>query len=219
MISAAENSNKIPKTRFLKEKLVEHVVTLEQTAQATLVYLWSKVVCLFCFVLYLWDSLNWDASDGILGLFGRFLRRRGASTWFHGVWTCGAKVFEYWMISSLKIKLDPSWKFWRNQNVPLVLLERSWWARFNGIYLVRFGFRMWEILILKWFLQLKIQINSKKPGFGKEKSLKDVVTLGPMAQATLVLHVTGCGEIEHPPGSGYWVSASGADLLLKGWSN
>jgi hypothetical protein len=24
---------------------------------------------------------------------------------------------------------------------------------------------MWEILILKWFLPLKIQINSKKPGF------------------------------------------------------
>jgi len=28
--------------------------------------------------------------------------------------------------------------------VPLVFLERSWWAGFNGIYLVRFGgFRMW----------------------------------------------------------------------------
>jgi hypothetical protein len=26
----------------------------------------------------------------------------------------------------------------------------------------------------------------KKPGFGKEKSVEDVVTLGPMAQATLV---------------------------------
>jgi len=25
-------------------------------------------------------------------------------------------------------------------------LERSWWAGFNGIYLVRFGFRMWEII-------------------------------------------------------------------------
>jgi hypothetical protein len=25
----------------------------------------------------------------------------GASAWFHGVWTCGAKVFEYWMIFSL----------------------------------------------------------------------------------------------------------------------
>jgi hypothetical protein len=26
----------------------------------------------------------------------------------------------------------------------------------------------------------------KKPGFGREKSVEDVVTLGPMAQATLV---------------------------------
>jgi hypothetical protein len=51
------------------------------------------------------------------------------------------------MISSLKIKLNRSWKLWRNWNVPLVLLERSWWAGFNGIYLVRFGFRMWQILI------------------------------------------------------------------------
>jgi hypothetical protein len=39
VISAAENSNKFLKTRFLKEKLVEHVVTLGQMAQATLVCL------------------------------------------------------------------------------------------------------------------------------------------------------------------------------------
>jgi hypothetical protein len=57
------------------------------------------------------------------------------------------KFLEYWIISSLKIKLNHSWKLRRNWNVPLVLLKRSWWARFNGIYLVRFGFRMWEILI------------------------------------------------------------------------
>jgi hypothetical protein len=37
------------------------------------------------------------------------------------------------------------------------------WAGFNGIYVIRFGFRMWEILSFKWFLlPLKIQINSKK---------------------------------------------------------
>ncbi len=34
-----------------------------------------------------------------------------------------------------------------------------------------------------------------------------------------VTYVTDCGEIEHPHGSGHWVSASGADLLLKGLSN
>jgi hypothetical protein len=53
------------------------------------------------------------------------------------------------------------------------------------IYLVRFGSRMWEILIFKLFLPL-IQINSKKPGFGRQKSVEDMVTLGPRAQATLV---------------------------------
>ncbi len=79
-----------------------------------------------------------------------------------------------WILNdfSLKIKLNRSWKFWRNWNVPLVLLERSWWAGFNGIYLVRFGFRMWEILILKWFLLLKIQINFKKPGFERKNQLR-----------------------------------------------
>jgi hypothetical protein len=90
-----------------------------------------------------------------------------------GSTTFGAKVLEYWMISSLKIKLNRSWKFRRNWNVPLVLLERSWWAGFNGIYLVkRFGFRLWEILIFKWVLLLKIQKNSKKPGFGKKNQLR-----------------------------------------------
>ncbi len=37
VISATENSNKFPKTRFWKEKSVEDVVTLGPTAQATLV--------------------------------------------------------------------------------------------------------------------------------------------------------------------------------------
>jgi hypothetical protein len=39
--------------------------------------------------------------------------------------------------------------------VPLVLLGRSWWAWFNGIYLVRFGFRMWNILYIYiyWFFK------------------------------------------------------------------
>jgi hypothetical protein len=102
----------------------------------------------------------------------KLLRRRGALAWFHGIWTCSTKVLEYWMISLLKIKLHGSWKFWRNRNVPLVFLKRSCWVGFNGIYLVRFGFRMWEILIFKWFLSLKIQINSKKPGFGRKNQLR-----------------------------------------------
>jgi hypothetical protein len=63
----------------------------------------GSLFILFC--LYLWDPPNWIASDRILGLsWGG----GGASTWFHGVWSCGVKVFEYWMISSLKIKLNCS---------------------------------------------------------------------------------------------------------------
>jgi len=96
--------------------------------------------------------------------------RRGAWASLHDVWSCNAKVFAYWVIYSLKIKLNCSWKFWRNWNVTLVLLERSWWAGFNGIYLVRFGFRLWEIFFFKGFWLLKIQINSKKPGFGRKIS-------------------------------------------------
>ncbi len=76
------------------------------------IYLWRKVVCLFCFVCT--DEIHptrQDASDCVLGLFGKLLTTsRGASAWFHDVWTCSAKVLKYWMISSLKIKLNPSWK-------------------------------------------------------------------------------------------------------------
>jgi hypothetical protein len=38
--------------------------------------------------------------------------------------------------------------------------------------LVRFELRIWKILIFKWFLLLKIQINSKKPGFGRKNQLR-----------------------------------------------
>jgi hypothetical protein len=67
------------------------------------VYLWSKVVCLFCFVL----MRSWDASDCVLGVFGKVLMRRGAWTWFREVWTCSAKsswVLNYFFTKN-KIKL------------------------------------------------------------------------------------------------------------------
>jgi hypothetical protein len=28
-------------------------------------------------------------------IFGKLSRRKGASAWFHGVWTCSAKVLGY----------------------------------------------------------------------------------------------------------------------------
>jgi hypothetical protein len=35
--------------------------------------------------------MNGDASDHVLGLFGKLSMRKGALAWFHGIWTCGCK--------------------------------------------------------------------------------------------------------------------------------
>jgi hypothetical protein len=75
-----------------------HFFSLGVWGFKALMYLWRKVVCLFLFFSCLWDPLNRDALDCVLGLFGKLSRRRGASAWFHDVWTCGAKVLEYWII-------------------------------------------------------------------------------------------------------------------------
>ncbi len=133
-----------------------------------LTYLSMKDGSLFCFVIMkstepgcfrlccwcLWKALD---EEGCMGLVPCL-----------DLW-CKSSC---WMIFYLKIELNRSFNFWRNWNVPLMLLERSWWAGFNGIYLVRFGFRMWYILILKWFLPLKIQINSKNPSFERKNQLR-----------------------------------------------
>jgi len=124
---------------------------------------------------YSWFSFESSQQGGVHGLV-------------HGVWTCDAKVLEYWMISSLKIKLNCSRKFWRNWNVPLVLLERPWRGRFYGIYLIRFGFRMWEVLIFKWFLLLKIQINSPKTRLWKQKSVEGLEGL-PFNSSMISFHI------------------------------
>jgi hypothetical protein len=90
---------------------------------------------------------RWDPQTRMLQIVFLISLESSGRWGFHGVWTCSAKVLEYWIIFSLKMKWNHSWKFQRNWIVPLMFLERSWWAGFNGIYLVRFGFRMWEILI------------------------------------------------------------------------
>jgi hypothetical protein len=97
---------------FSSLKIFFHVtLILNIYFKITNIYLWRKVVCLFCFVLFVlmrstelgcFKSHSWS-----------LLRRRGALACFHGVWICDVKVFEYWMISSLKIKLNCSWKFQR----------------------------------------------------------------------------------------------------------
>jgi hypothetical protein len=121
-----------------------------------------------CFVLFCSYKIQGTRMLHIVFLMSLESSRQGGvhglGSMTYDIWTCSAKVLEYWMISSLKIKLNHSWKFQRNWNVPLGFLGRYWWAGLNGIYLVRFGFTMWEILICKWFLPLNIQINSKKPG-------------------------------------------------------
>jgi hypothetical protein len=61
---------------------------------------------LFCFVVMI--STEPDASNHVLNVFGKVLTRTGAWAWFHDAWTCGAKVLEYQMISSLEIKLNHS---------------------------------------------------------------------------------------------------------------
>jgi hypothetical protein len=53
--SAAENSNKFPKTGFWKEKSVEDVVTLGPRVQATLVYFnigWRATITFWDFHCY-----------------------------------------------------------------------------------------------------------------------------------------------------------------------
>ncbi len=104
--------------------------------------LWKALHKEGCMGLIPWplESLKSSPRGGVHGLdsmtFGVFEKlstRRGAWAWFHDLWTWGAKVLEYWMISSMKIKLNRTWKFRGNWNVPLVLLERSWWAGLNGI--------------------------------------------------------------------------------------
>jgi hypothetical protein len=49
-----------------------------------------------CFVYTYEIHITGDASDRVLGLFGKlWRRRRGALALFHGIWTQGAKVLEY----------------------------------------------------------------------------------------------------------------------------
>ncbi len=129
-----------------------------------------KKGCLFVSFLFFWSyEIHQTGMLQIMFLVSlESSTTKGAWAWFHDVWTCGAKVLEYWMISSLKIKSNRSWNFQRNSNVPLVLLERFWWAGFSEIHLVGFGFKMWKILIFQWFMLLKIHISSKKPSFGRK---------------------------------------------------
>jgi hypothetical protein len=68
------------------------------------IHLWSKVGCLFC--LYLWDPPNKEASDSVLGLFGKLSTSRGA--WARSM-TFGLAVQKFlsieWLLHWKLIKL------------------------------------------------------------------------------------------------------------------
>jgi len=117
-----------------------------------------KEVILFCGY-----EIHWTRMPGCFRscswCLWKALNKMGAWAWFHDFWTCKAKVLEYWMISSLKIKLNSSWKFWRNWNVPFGVVGKD----------------LDEQDLMEFI-----------PRFWKEKSVKDVVILGSTAQATLV---------------------------------
>jgi len=65
------------------------------------------------------------------------------SSWGGGVHQLGSMTFGFTVQKFLNIEWFLHLKFWRNWNVPIIFLEISWWGRFNGIYLLRFGFKMW----------------------------------------------------------------------------
>ncbi len=93
---------------------------------------------LFCFVLIYIISFCFVVIHQIKMLqivFSVFLER---SQWkgVHGLNSMmfGLAVQKFlnteWFFIENKIKLNRSWKFQKSWNVPLVLFERSWWARF-----------------------------------------------------------------------------------------
>ncbi len=79
---------------------------------------------------------------------------------------------EYWMISSLKIKLNHSWILEELERA-FGVVRKILIAGFNGINLLTFGFRMSKILILV----ISATENSnkfQKSRFWKEKSVENV---------------------------------------------
>jgi hypothetical protein len=130
-----------------------------------------KQGCLFvCFVFYLWDPQNKDASYHALGLFGKLWGGGVHGLGFMAFWTWGVEVLEYWMNSWLKILEELECAF---GVVGKILMSRIQWNLFGKIWIQNVG----EILIFKWFQPLQIQINSEKPRFWKEKSVENMVTL------------------------------------------
>jgi hypothetical protein len=87
-----------------------------------------------------------------------------AWAWFHDVWTFGQKKFLniewffHWKLNSIltenfRVIGMCLWSFWTD------LDEEDEWNLFDKIWMIH---NVGDILIFKWFVSLKIQINSKK---------------------------------------------------------
>ncbi len=149
------------------------------------IYLWRKVVC---FVLFCSYEIHWTRMLQIM-----FLVSLESSWWggLHGLHSimfglAVQNVLEYWMISSLKIILNHSWKFGMESEctfgvVGRILMRRIKWILFGKILIQNVGDIEFQTIFAT-----ENSNKFKKPRFWKEKSVEDVVTLGPTAQATLV---------------------------------
>jgi hypothetical protein len=173
------------------------------------IYLWNKVVCFVLFCLSHKDLLKRCASFHTLGTFRKLSMSKGAPTWFETVWSYNVQAIDHGTIFSVKTKKKIwSWKLYWNLRAFLALLESPQQVRFNKIYFTIFRAKVWKILIFECILLPEFQINYKKLGLeGKiswafnvltfrnfqfwkfEKLKKNVFTLGPMEQGTLVLTI------------------------------
>jgi len=169
------------------------------------IFLWRKVVCfvvmrstkLGCFRMCSWCV--WEALDkeGCMGFLVPWcLDLRCNSSWI-------LKKFLHWKLNWIGAE--------NFGGIGLCLWcccwKDSWWAGFNQIYLVRFGFRMWEILILKSFnCQLVYSLGS---------NVGLTWQLGKPARGlgnTLLCRDWGLGESRARGHAGSWVSIKGTPV-------
>ncbi len=164
------------KNVICKQSICNYICNfLSHTSMLCRIYLTCHQSCFRFCSWSLWKALN---EEGCMGLVP---------------WRLDLRCKSSWILNDLllKIKLNHNWKFWRNWNVRLVLLERSWWAGFNEIYLVRVAFRMWEILNFRVVSACENSNKFQKTRFWKEKSVENVVTLEglPFSSSMISFHI------------------------------
>jgi hypothetical protein len=109
---------------------------------------------------------------------------KDAPTWFETLWSYGVKIIDYWSIFSMKFKSNGIGIL----GVISVFLESPWWVKFNRVYFINFGAKVWKILVFEWIFVVEIS-NKLQKILGLEGKLSwalNVFTLGPTTQGTLV---------------------------------